>query len=445
MPTMLIEEPLGITCIFSDGARADFSLHDLPNPHLARDLATGLVDLIHPHGTVDASGTVNHYVQSLRQITRVLADHGFTGGADQLRRGMLAEYWMGSTGPREATSRAMVCSFARSGGVLAEGVLDLAAGRPFNQQPNHHQLPPYPEADCARLTEACRTLIEASYAAHRQALAVLPRGRHPRLGDWNVENQRWLLARLGPLSAPQFADALGITEGALWQRGGFLKAHADLFPTHNMLIAYRLLFGIYSGIVPDGIDDLVTDDIDWAGDATILLSYIKGRTAAESLTLPRRAVRLLEQWLSHSALLRSHAGPEHRRELWLAQSHPGQRTVVTGSGARAAVQRWVVRYGVLGQDGSPLKIHRSRIRTTHLAMREKSSWTGSGRAVIDPNHTPAVEGDHYLSATTPAQQHNVESVIEDAQHDLLRRAHPPTVITQEDAAVLAEGYPQLLA
>ena len=76
-----------------------------------------------------------------------------------------------------------------------------------------------------------------------------------------------------------------------------------------MVIAYRLLFGIYSGIVPDGIDGPGIGDIDWAGDASVLLSYVKGRTAAESLNLPRRAVRLLEQWLAHSALLRSLAGP----------------------------------------------------------------------------------------------------------------------------------------
>jgi hypothetical protein len=445
MPTMLIDEPLGITCVFSDGSRAEFSLDGLPNPQLARDLATGLVDLIHPHGTADSRGTVNHYIQSLRQMVHVLAERGFTGGAAQLRRGQLAEYWMGSTGPREATSRAMVRAFAQVGGTLADGVLDLATGRPYNLQPNHHQLPPYAEEEWARLTEVCRALVDESYAAHQQALAVLPRGRRPRKGQWNVENQRWLLARLGPVSAPRFAAELGITEGALWQRGGFLQASADLFPTHNMLIAYRLLFGIYSGIVPDGIDDLVTGDIDWAGDSTVLLSYIKGRTAAESTTLPRRAVRLLEQWLAHSALLRSFTGPERRRNLWLAQSNPGRFTVVTGSGARAAVQRWTVRHGVLAQDGGPLKIHRSRIRTTHLAMRDKAGWTGSGRAAIDPNHTPAVEGDRYLTATTPAQQHAVEAVIEDAQHDMLRRAHPPTVITEEDAALLAAGYPQLVA
>ena len=69
-----------------------------------------------------------------------------------------------------------------------------------------------------------------------------------------------------------------------------------MFPHLDVVIVYRLLFGIYSGIVPDGIADLEIGDIDWAGDSTILLSYIKRRTAAESTTLPRPAVRLLEQW-----------------------------------------------------------------------------------------------------------------------------------------------------
>lgn len=51
----------------------------------------------------------------------------------------------------------------------------------------------------------------------------------------------------------------------------------------DTLIACRLRSGIYSGIVPDGIADLVTGDVDWAGDSTVLLSYVKGRTA----TAPR--------------------------------------------------------------------------------------------------------------------------------------------------------------
>ncbi|MHA6780689.1 hypothetical protein ACVGOW_06785 [Pseudonocardia saturnea] len=92
-----------------------------------------------------------------------------------------------------------------------------------------------------------------------------------------------------------------------------------------------------------------------------------------------------------------------------------------------------------------MKIHRARIRTTHLSMRDKSTWAGRGRARIDPNHSAEVEGDHYLAATTPPQRRAVEALVEDAQHDLLRRAHPPTVITDADAAVLACDYPQLIA
>src|SRR5665811_2023823 len=54
---------------------------------------------------------------------------------------------------------------------------------------------------------------------------------------------------------------------------------------------------------------------------------------------------------------------------------------------------------------------RDRLRTTHESMRERSTWKGNGRATIDPNHSPRVEGDHYLSATTPAQRDAVDTII----------------------------------
>ncbi|MGV9870849.1 hypothetical protein [Rhodococcus koreensis] len=155
-------------------------------------------------------------------------------------------------------------------------------------------------------------------------------------------------------------------------------------------------------------------------------------------------MRLLEQWLTHSSLLRSLVASGDRDRLWLGLSYVGKPFLIREID-RVGIQRWVNRHGLLGADGRPLKIHRARIRTTHHTMREKKTWTGNARATIDPNHTPAVEGDHYLSVTTAGQRHAVETVIEDAQHDLLRRAHPPTVIAEEDAAALADGYPQLVA
>lgn len=445
MPATIIEEPLGIACVFSDGTTARFSLDGLPCPGLARDLLVGLVELIHPHGAMDAAGSVNHYALAVREMTRKLAGLGFTGRAGDLRRLQLVEYWMAASGPRESNTRRMLQAFHGVTGELKTDVAELADGRAYNPQPFRRPLPPYQESEWDRLIRTCRTIADEEFAAHQQALAAAAGGQHPTAGGWTPANLRWLLARLGPVSSAAFATELDVGPGAVWQRGGFFQASREMFPSQDALIAYRLLFGAYSGVVPDGIDDLVVDDIDWAGDATVLLSYVKGRTAAESLTLPRRAVRLLEQWLAHSALLRSFADNADRRRLWLGLSRPGQHAVVTGSGGRLAIQRWVSRYGVKNDDGGPLRIHRSRIRTTHHAMRDKSTWAGRGRATIDPNHSPHVEGDHYLTTTTPSQRQAVETIVEDAQHDLLRRAHPPTVVTDEGAAALARDYPQLVS
>src|SRR4029077_16834042 len=70
---------------------------------------------------------------------------------------------------------------------------------------------------------------------------------------------------------------------------------------------------------------------------------------------------------------------------------------------------------------------------------------GRGRATIDPNHSPEVEGDHYLTAATPAQQRSLEAIVADAQHDVIRRAHPSAVLTDDDTAELARDYPHLVA
>jgi hypothetical protein len=447
MPAEITQDPLGIECVFSDGTSARFDLGGLPCPALARDLLAGLAELIHPHGTVDSAASVGHYAQFIRHMTRHLAASGFAGGAADLRRAQVARYWLAASGPREACTRRMLQGFQAAGGVLDAGLAELAAGRAYNPQRSHRQLPPYSETEWERLASTCQAVTGESFAAHKRALAAAGRGQHPREHGWSEENLRWLLARTGPVGIVAFGEHLGCSDNVVRQRGGVLEASRELFPGLDVVIAYRLLFGIYSGIVPDGIDDLATGDIDWAGDSTILLSYVKGRTAAESLNLPRQAVRLLEQWLAHSALLRSHAGPGQRRDLWLRLSKPGGTGISAkaGQAGRVAIQRWVTRHGVTGDDGSPLKIHRSRIRTTHQSMRDTRAWAGRGRATIDPNHSPEVEGDHYLTATTPSQRQAAEAIVEDAQHDLLRRARPPVVVSGADAAALARGYPQLVA
>jgi len=202
-------------------------------------------------------------------------------------------------------------------------VAELVAGRNFNQIPFRRPLPPYREAEWERLAAVCEKIAGTAFTAHKEALAAASRGTHPGKGRWSRENVAWLLARTGPAGAEQTGQLTGCSSGTVRRRTGFQEVSADLFPALDVVIAYRLLFGIYSGIVPDGIEDLAVSDIDWAGDASVLLSYVKRRTSAESLNLPRRAVRLLEQWLDHSALLRGHAGPGDRERLWLGTSRPG--------------------------------------------------------------------------------------------------------------------------
>jgi hypothetical protein len=444
MTATVSASPLGIWCVFSDGSTAQFDLEGLPCPGLAADLLAGLAELVHPHGSIDAAATVYAYVLAIRDMARSLSAAGFTGSAADLRRPHLIEYWMAATPDRESWTRRPLEAFIRNGGDVDPGVAELAAGRHFNPVPFRRPLPPYREAEWERLTAACAEAASTAFAAHKEALAAAARGAHPGEAGWSRENLAWLLARTGPVGAARFGQAAGCSYQTVRQRGGFYEMSAGLFPTLDVVISYRLLFGIYSGIVPDGIADLVTSDIDWAGDASVLLSYVKGRTSAESLNLPRRAVRLLEQWLAHSALLRSLAVPDERARLWLGTGRPGGSMLIKEVD-RVGVQRWAARHNVTSDDGGPLKIHRGRIRTTHLSLRDKSAWAGRGRATIDPNHSPEVEGDHYLTAATPAQRDAVEAIVADAQHDLIRRASPPAVLTDDEAASLARDYPQLVA
>jgi hypothetical protein len=445
MPAVVTSVPLGISCVFSDGSRAAFTLSDPPCPRLARDLLDGLAGLIHPHGTVDAAGTAGAYVLGLKLMTRALAGRGFTGGAGQLTRAMTAEYLMGAGPKWEGYARGLLRGLASAGqGRLAPGVSELAAGRAFNVSGGRRPLDPYSETEWARLITACQRVIEDAYARHKEGLRAAGRGADPRGGGWTAGNTCWLLARIGPCGRARAAAHLGVPERAI-PSGVFPLAHQMLFPHTGEVIAYQLLFGAYSGIVPDGVAGLRAGGIDWAGDAAILLSYIKGRSGPESVNLPRQAVRLLEQWLSHSALLRQFLPDGQRDRLWARLPTRESVEAATGRIGTGPVIKWVIRHQVTADDGSRLKIHRHRIRTTHHAMRDRRAWTGSDRATIDPNHGPHVEGDHYLTAATPAQRHHVDTIIEDAQHDLVRRAHPPAVIDAGDATALVRDFPYLVS
>jgi len=437
MPAEMLENPAGISCVFSDGRRYRRTAADEP-AGLVRDLLQGLAALVHPHGSIDSPGTMTAYMQGIADIARFMRERGAGGGASQLSRGLLAEYWMQAGDVRESATRRMLVSFdAASGGdALQPGARALADGRHFAVRPSRSPLVPYTEEEWDRLHRACRDDIGEAFARHQQSVKLAASGQDPRDGGWTPANKRWLLMRTGPLSDVQAGAYLGRSATWVGRRGGIRAASDELFPGVNVVIAYRLLLGIYTGIVPDGIAGLGIRDIDWAGDASVLLSYVKGRTAAESRTPPPRAVRMLEQWLEHSAQVREHAPAALRGSLWLYYSYGGPSRWQTTTGV-STHDLWARRHG--------LSVDRRRIRTTYLSLRDRSRWHGSSRSAIDPNHSPAVEGDHYLTAATPAQRAAVDTIIEDAQHDLLSKACPPVVLADEDAAELAASYPGLVA
>src|SRR5260370_7438120 len=180
MGATVTTDPLTFSCVFSDGKRATFALDDLACPELARDLLTGLAGLIHPHGSADAAGTVDLYVLALKNMVKTLAGRGFTGGARQLTRAQLAEYWMGATVSREACTRRMLQAFHAATAGLAAGAGELAAGRAYNPQANRQPLPAYHDSERGRLIETCRALTGESYAPHKRALAAAGPGRDPR-------------------------------------------------------------------------------------------------------------------------------------------------------------------------------------------------------------------------------------------------------------------------
>ncbi len=444
MPAELVEEPLGVACIFPNGTSTRRFVGAQACPLLARDLVTGLAALVHPHGRIGSRSSVDRAMIAIRRLVVMLNAQGFSGGASQLSRAQLVEFFMGASHADERAVRAMLRSWDTGTGGLSSKVRDLVDGRPFNVKPPSRPLVPYTEHEWSRLIATCRTVIDTAFAVHRAALAAARRGDDPGSAGWapTPDNVRRLLTASGPIPAREVTQNLGLSEQSRrLLSGGFREAYPELFPQPHTMIAYQLLFGAYSGIVPDGIDALGVGDVDWAGDASILLSYVKGRTARESLALPKPAVRLLEQWLDHSGLLRGFAPPELRAELWLRHRPNTAGRMEACRVSDITVRAWAARHDLTDDSGQPLVIHRQRIRTTFHIRRDRRAWHGSGRATIDPNHSPRVEGDNYLTVATAAQRHAVETIIEDAQSDLLRRARPPMVLAQEDVVALVRDYP----
>ena len=446
MPARVIEDPLAVEFTFSDASRFTLPLSHLPCPELVTEMAAALAAQAHPNGGIDSPSTARHYRTALGQLARFLDRAGFSGGAAGLTRARLVEFWLGTRPTWERLSRALLRTLDAQTGVLQAEVRDYLPGQALQRARRHRKKPhePYTDGEWTRLRDCCTEITRTALAGHQAAVTAGQSGQDPALADWSEGNLLWLLLHRGPASQPAVAGYAGCSPWKAGKLGGVTSAASALFPTVDVALAYRLLLGMTTGIVPDGLDELELADIEWAGDSTVLLDYIKGRSGPESLTLPKPAVGVLRRWLEHSALLRQFTPEPERSKLWLAYfGAAGETRVLAPSFHRVTVQRWVRQHQLAGDDGKPLRIHKHRIRTTFQNRRDKSRWTG--RTTIDPNHTAQVEGDNYLSRLTPAQQDALDAVIEDAQADLVRKARTPMVLTSDDMQAAAAALPGQVA
>ena len=246
-----------------------------------------------------------------------------------LTRTQLIQFWLAHQPRAEQRTRLLLRSLDRQQqGLLPPEVSQYLAGPPLRRRPAPKPLTPYSPVEWDRLRHCCEKAIAEALAGQKAAVALAAAGRDPRTDGWRpAANQMWLLRLHGPMTTMEVAAYLGCSPKTVRMLGAPGEAASRLFPTMPAVVAFRLLLGMTSGIVPDGLEDLALEDVDWAGNATVLLDYVKGRTRRESLNLPAEAVRVLRRWLEYSAVLRPFAAQADRSALWLACHRSGQERV----------------------------------------------------------------------------------------------------------------------
>ncbi|MFJ4969814.1 hypothetical protein [Streptomyces sp. NPDC088755] len=452
MVTRVELEPLRVECTFPDRTTWTARLDTTPNPQLAKDLALGMVELIHPLGTVKRRIGAVQYASTIRRMVDELHEAGFTGGVEELTKPVMLKYWMSSTGIRVQRTRALLQGCGQR---VDPGLRAYLDGRPIKKPPGGKPLEPYTEGEWQRIEAALRSRMGQLLTAHREALALAELGPDSTNQGVNRQNFAWLLLHRGPLKVAAAAAELGVGLDVFRDGVGaqFIAVRAALFPDVVAVYGLRVLMGVYSGVVSDGIRDLGLEDFSWAGDRTLLMDYVKKRRGPESVNLPSRAIRLLDRWLELSEPLRRFAPADRADHVWIHLSNehspdqPHNRLGVLSpisapASGKKARNRMSRDLRLMTDAGEPLKVHAGRIRTTYHNMLARKGW--SGRTKIDPNHTTGVEGSHYVSTTTPAQAEAVETIIEDAQGDILRRARPAIVLDDDEAAAFAASRPQEL-
>lgn len=454
MVTRVEHAPLRIEFTFPNGTAWTGNLSATANEKLAEDLAHGLVQMVHPLGRITALQSAVMYTSTIRRMVAELTAMGFHGSLADLRTSHVLSYWMSVGGRRVFHTRRLLTG---CGDRVDAGIRVYLEGKAVKSPPRTKPLKPYTDGEWRQIEAGLRDYLQQAITRQREVLDLAALGPDSSDLGRNRQNFAWLVCEHGPLKLRDAIRVLGLTVDYFRDGvGGQYRAVRNaMYPPVQVATAMRLLFGVYSGVVPDGIRDLGLEDFTWTGDRTVLMDYVKGRRGPESVNLPARAVRLLERWMELSEPVRRIAPESMASDLFVYldteyRSTDGAKSQLSALSTRAAPKSGNKARRQLAEDlnlrtdaGEPLLLHSARIRTTYHNVLARRGWTG--RTKIDPNHTAAVEGSHYVSSTTPAQAESVEAIIEDAQADILRRSRPPIVLNEEEAAQFVTEQPEQAA
>lgn len=451
MPAEIIEVPLALRTRFPNG-EATHSFDGLPLPHLVRELLEGIVLMCSANGTVKSAGTAGTKAARLRSAIRSLHSIGFTGGISDLRIEHLMSV-CSDWNVEEVLRPALRAYDEARPGRLHASVRRFLDSPWVNRQRQSEPVAPYSKEEESQIREGCRASIIALETRIGRARAEAAAG-----GPYTYETAGsrahllWTLDKEGPLSLEEVCGRLGLARHyptLIKNAPAFLETTCELWPSAIDLVPYRVLLGLETGIVPEGIANLRVDDLQRLSPREVIISWEKQRGGGRESDRFGGAGEwspghIFERAVEITGGLRRFASKNDKPFLWIAIDARKARIFRLRRLGRHAISGWLESSGLRTSE-VPFELDGRRLRKTFY-RRLDERFGGAIPSVAGINQSEKVAAEHYLSVTQSSEF--LEGVVEDAYAEALRRvrnAPQPTVLTQDDLEALSADDSQAAA
>ena len=447
MPAEIVEVPLALRTRFPNGT-ATHNFDGLPLVHLVRELLEGVVVMCSPNGAVKSRWTAFTMTANLRSASRALHCVGFTGGIGDLRSGHLLAVC--SKQDVETILRPTLRAYDE----LHPGRLHVSVRRfldaPWLSGPRHSEpVPPYSKDEEEQIRERCKgSIIAVEQRVARAHGEAATGGPYTPATASSRAHLLWTLDQEGPLCLEEVGQRLGRSmyyyqsiDDA--QRPSRLAR--TLWPSAVDLVPYRTLFGLETGIVPEGIANLRVDDLQRVNRREVIIRWEKQRGGGRESDRfggvgEWSPGRIFERAVEITAGPRRFAGRDEKPFLWIAIDAGKSRMYRIAHGMEAKY-RWLESTG-LSTPETPFELDWRRLRKTFY-RRLDERFGGAIPSVAGINQSERVAAERYLAVTQPTEF--LERVVEEAYADALRRvehAPRPTVLTAPDVERLSTDHAQ---